>query len=77
MTQTAKKEMTREDLFLIFGNLSEEQKEEKIEEARKIAEDYGIGYESIIDKTVRISNGEVLGGSIYVNKRIEEFARIL
>lgn len=76
MVETLKEDLTRKDVFLIFGRFDEDEMMEKMKEAQKIANYFGIELETILEKAKRIRNGETLGGSVYLNKALEDFSRL-
>lgn len=70
-----KENITRRDIFLIFGKLPREKEDQKLEEANAILKKYGIKAESLLIKVESAQNGEELKGSIEVNKAIKKFVK--
>lgn len=70
---TTKTEVTREDLFELFGNMTVEQSNARLKKANEIIEEFGISVESFLSKVKDCKNGNELRGSVYVAKAIKEF----
>ncbi|MBO5478191.1 MAG: hypothetical protein J6A04_00440 [Clostridia bacterium] len=70
MKETA---ITREDITRIFGKMTTEETDAKLEEANGIVKQYGIYPEVFLRKARDCKNGEELKGSVYVAKAIKAF----